>query len=63
MHLMLVVLGDAVSFFGSFIGVNIPSNTSFTLFFRQFLDTLSFGDVLPAFIKTYFYGFAVGIIG
>ena len=27
------------------------------------LDNLSFGDVLPAFIKTYFFGFAVGVIG
>jgi phospholipid/cholesterol/gamma-HCH transport system permease protein len=60
---VLVVLGDAISLFGSFVGVNIRSNTSFTLFFRQVVDNFAFGDVLPAYIKTYFFGFAVGIIG
>jgi phospholipid/cholesterol/gamma-HCH transport system permease protein len=33
------------------------------LFWIQVIDSLSFNDVLPAFIKTYFFGFAVGIIG
>jgi phospholipid/cholesterol/gamma-HCH transport system permease protein len=60
---VLVVLSDGISLMGSFIGVNIRSVTSFTLFFRQVLDNLSFGDVLPAIIKTFLFGFAVGIIG
>lgn len=60
---VLVVLGDGISLFGSFLGVNIRANTSFTLFFRQVIDSFVFGDVLPAFIKTFFFGFAVGVIG
>jgi phospholipid/cholesterol/gamma-HCH transport system permease protein len=60
---VLVVLGDAISLFGAYIGVNIRSNTSFSLFFRQISDSFSFGDVLPAFVKTFFFGFAVGVIG
>ncbi len=60
---VLVMLGDAISLYGSYLGVNIRSNTSFTLFFTQVFDSLSFSDVLPAFIKCYFFGFAVGIIG
>lgn len=60
---VLVVLGDAIALFGSFIGVNIRSTTSFTLFFQQVLNSFAFGDVLPAYIKTYMFGFAVGIIG
>ncbi len=60
---VLVVLGDAISLFGAYIGVNIRSNTSFSLFFQQISDSFSFGDVLPAFIKTFFFGFAVGVIG
>ena len=27
------------------------------------MDILAFSDVLPAFIKTFFFGFAIGIIG
>ncbi|HLX65379.1 MAG TPA: ABC transporter permease [Puia sp.] len=60
---VLVVLGDAIALFGSFLGVNIRSTTSFTLFFQQVLNSFAFGDVLPAYIKTYIFGFAVGIIG
>ncbi len=60
---ILVTLGDAISLYGSWLGVNIHSTTSFNLFWSQVFDILSFGDVLPAFIKSFFFGFAVGIIG
>lgn len=60
---VLVMLGDAISLFGSYVGVNIRGVTSFHLFYTQVFDTLVFGDVLPAFIKSFFFGFAVGIIG
>lgn len=60
---VLVLLGDAIALYGSWIGVNIRSHTSFQLFWTQVFDNLSFSDVLPAFIKSYFFGFAVGIIG
>ena len=60
---VLVMLGDAVSLYGSWLGVNIRGNTSFSLFWTQVFDILMFNDVLPAFIKSYFFGFAVGIIG
>ncbi|MBB5396880.1 MULTISPECIES: ABC transporter permease [unclassified Mucilaginibacter] len=60
---ILTVLGDAISLTGSYIGVNIRSVTSFRLFFDQIFNSLSFGDLLPAVIKTFFFGFAVGVIG
>lgn len=60
---VLVLLGDAISLYGSWLGVNIRSTTSFGLFWSQVIDNLSFDDVLPAFIKSYFFGFAVGIVG
>lgn len=60
---VLVVLSDVISLYGSFLGVNIRSITSFSLFVNQVVDNLAYSDVLPAFIKTFFFGFAVGIIG
>jgi phospholipid/cholesterol/gamma-HCH transport system permease protein len=60
---VLVMLGDAVSLYGSWLGVNIKGATSFSLFFTQVFDNLAFSDVLPAFIKSFFFGLAVGIIG
>ncbi len=60
---VLVILSDAISLYGAYVGVNIRAVTSFGLFFRQIFDSLSFGDVLPAIIKTFFFGFAVGMVG
>jgi phospholipid/cholesterol/gamma-HCH transport system permease protein len=60
---VLVMLSDAISLYGSYLGVNIRGVTSFHLFYTQVFDILEFGDVLPAFIKAFFFGFAVGIIG
>jgi phospholipid/cholesterol/gamma-HCH transport system permease protein len=60
---VLVILGDAISLYGAYLGVNIRNTTSFSLFFKQVFDALSFSDVWPAVIKTFFFGFAVGTIG
>jgi phospholipid/cholesterol/gamma-HCH transport system permease protein len=35
---------------------------SFHFFFLQVFEKLSFSDIFPAFIKTFFFGFAVAII-
>ena len=60
---VLVILGDVISLYGSYLGVNIRGVTSFHLFFSQVIDNLAYSDVIPAFVKTFFFGFAVGIIG
>lgn len=60
---ILVMLSIAISLYGSYLGVNIRGYTSFNLFWRQVFDYLTFGDVMPAFIKSFFFGFAVGVIG
>lgn len=60
---VLVILSDAISIYGAYLGVNIKSNTSWNLFIMQVFDILDFSDVLPAVVKTFFFGFAVGMIG
>ncbi len=60
---VLVIIADAVSLYGAFVGVNLKGDVSLDLFFLQIFGTLSFGDVIPATIKTVFFGFAVGLIG
>lgn len=60
---ILVILGDVIGIYGSYIGINMKGVTSPHLFISQVFEKLSYGDILPAFIKTYFFGFAIGIIG
>ncbi len=60
---LLVIMGDAIALFGSFLIENSKGNVSFTLYFNQVFNSLEFGDVIPATIKTFFFGLAIGIVG
>ena len=60
---LLTVLADAVGLYASYIGINTRGVTTLALFTNNVLGALSFGDVLPAVAKTFFFGFAVGLIG
>jgi len=60
---VLVITGDAISLYGSYIGVNLQDSVSLHLFFLQVVESISFSDIFPATIKTFFFGFAVGLIG
>jgi phospholipid/cholesterol/gamma-HCH transport system permease protein len=60
---LLVILSDYVALYGAYLGVNIDGITSFSLFFQKVSASLVLNDVVPAFIKTFFFGFAVGIVG
>jgi phospholipid/cholesterol/gamma-HCH transport system permease protein len=58
----LAIFSDAISLMGSFIGVNINDDVSFTLFFSQVFSSVTYADLLPAIAKTFFFGFAIGSI-
>jgi phospholipid/cholesterol/gamma-HCH transport system permease protein len=60
---LLVIFADAVGLVGSFVGVNLRGDVSSFLFFSQVFKSLDFSDLLPAVVKTFFFGFAIGLIG
>lgn len=60
---ILAVLADAVSLYGGYLGANIRGVVSWDLYWNQVFDTLVYADVVPSIIKTFFFGFAIGIIG
>ncbi len=59
---LLVIFADAIALFGSYIGVNIQGKVSLQLFFSQVFHKLDFIDIMPATLKTIFFGSAIGII-
>ena len=58
-----MIYSDAISLFGSFLGANIKDEISFPLFFEEVFEKLKFKDVIPSVIKTFFFGFSIGLIG
>lgn len=59
----LVILADAVSLYGAYLGANIHGVVSWNLFWNQVFDTIVYSDITPSILKTYFFGFIIGIIG
>jgi len=60
---LLVVFADAVGIFGGYVGINIHADVNFFRYLSQVLASLDFIDIVPATIKTFFFGFFIGIIG
>lgn len=60
---LLIILGDTIALFGSAFIENLKGNVSFQLYFNKVFDGLDFGDVIPAVVKSYFFGFAIGLVG
>jgi phospholipid/cholesterol/gamma-HCH transport system permease protein len=60
---VLVIFADAIGVYGGFVGINIHSDFNLHRYFQQALDSLDFIDIIPATIKTFFFGFFIGLIG
>lgn len=60
---ILVFFGDTIAIFGSALVENIKGNVSFLLYFNQVFNSLVFSDLIPTTIKTFFFGFAIGLVG
>jgi phospholipid/cholesterol/gamma-HCH transport system permease protein len=60
---MLILYGDFIGIIGGYVGENIKGNISSILYFTSVIHNLDFSDFLPAFIKTFFFGFCIGLVG
>jgi phospholipid/cholesterol/gamma-HCH transport system permease protein len=60
---LLVFFGDAIALYGSYIVENLKGDVSFQLYFNKAFNALQFGDIIPATIKSFFFGFAIGLVG
>lgn len=60
---LLVIAADAIGLFGSFLVETTKGEVSMRLYFNRVFDSLLFGDLIPATIKTFFFGFAIGLVG
>jgi phospholipid/cholesterol/gamma-HCH transport system permease protein len=60
---ILVFFGDAIAILGSALVENMKGNVSFLLYFNQVFDSLQFSDIIPTTFKTFFFGFAIGLVG
>lgn len=60
---LLAIYADALGLFGSWAAANIKGDVSFVLFINQAFKSLEFYDLIPAVIKTFFFGAVIGLVG
>lgn len=60
---LLVIFGDFIALLGSALIEFLKGDVSFQLYFNTVFDALSFGDLIPATVKSFFFGFVIGLVG
>ncbi|RAV29023.1 MlaE family ABC transporter permease [Sinomicrobium soli] len=60
---VLVIFGDVLALYGSFLIEHLKGNVSFQLYFNQVFNSLEFSDLIPDTVKTFFFGLAIGLVG
>ncbi len=60
---LLVFFADAVGLLGGYIGITMKSEISLHYYFSKVFSSIDFLDIIPATIKSIFFGFSIGLIG
>jgi phospholipid/cholesterol/gamma-HCH transport system permease protein len=60
---ILVLYADFLGVLGCWFGTNIKGDVSYNLFFHQAFSVVEFIDFVPSFIKTFFFGAVIGLVG
>jgi len=59
---VLVVFADLVSLIGSALVEYLKGGVTLQLYFSKVFEYLSYGDLIPSIIKSFFFGFAIAIV-
>lgn len=59
---ILIFFGDFLAFIGSFVGLKAYTGITFKLFYYRGFSDFFFRDIMPATIKSIFFGFFIGLI-
>lgn len=60
---LLVIAADAVGLMGSYFIESTRGNVTLALFFSRSFGAMAIGDLIPATVKTFFFGLVIGLVG
>ena len=60
---LLIIYADTIALLGGYIALSVVSDMSISLYFSQIFDVLTYEDIIPATVKTFFFGFTIGLVG
>jgi phospholipid/cholesterol/gamma-HCH transport system permease protein len=60
---ILTLYVNFLAIIGGYLAVALSEGSSFQLYTNAVFKSLEFGDLIPGFLKTFVFGFIVGIVG
>ena len=60
---LLIIYADAMASLGGYLALNIQRDISINFYYSQIFHSLDFQDLIPPTIKTFFFGYAIGMVG
>jgi phospholipid/cholesterol/gamma-HCH transport system permease protein len=60
---LLVIYSNTLSLAGGYIATNLAGDMSLRLYWSKIFNSLYFEDIVPSTIKTFSFGFVIGLIG
>lgn len=60
---LLTLMADALALVGGWVASNLSNDMNFQLYFSKAFAVVFFTDYIPALIKTFFFGYAIGFVG
>ncbi len=60
---LLVVYANTLALLGAYVATSVTDDTTLRLFFIKALDLITLGELVPALLKSAFFGFAIGLVG
>jgi phospholipid/cholesterol/gamma-HCH transport system permease protein len=60
---LLAMIGDLIGLIGGYVAININDSVTAVLYIHKCVGAIDYSDFLPAFVKTIFFGLAIGFVG
>jgi phospholipid/cholesterol/gamma-HCH transport system permease protein len=60
---LLIFYADTIALLGGYLAISFTSEANIRLFFMNAFANISLKDIIPSVIKTFFFGYAVGVVG
>jgi phospholipid/cholesterol/gamma-HCH transport system permease protein len=60
---LLIIYADTIALVGGYIALNFVTDISITLYFDQIFEAISIEELVGPVVKTFFFGFTIGLVG
>lgn len=60
---LLVIYADFLAIAGGYIAMSLEGSMGLRVYFNSAVESLGYADVIPATLKTFVFGFSIGIVG